>query len=259
MAGGQLQDCVNAELARGTLPPAMLAPPVLDDVTPVVAMLAAEAQRHGGDGPSLSLDVNLRLPDGRTLAGTVPGVHGNTIRRTSYSRVRARDRLAAWVRLLALTVHEPQRPFEAVVIGRRREGGAHGAEMTVSRIPRLAPDTALAQLLVLVDLYDRGMREPLPLACETSAAYAQAVAAGADGEAAARDAWETAFRFDKEDRQPEHVLVFGEAVPFGQLLEEAPRDDERGDGWAERETTRFGRYACRLWEGLLSHEEISER
>ena len=70
---------------------------------------------------------------------------------------------------------------------------------------------------------ERGMREPLPLACEASAAYAQAVAAGEDGEGAARGAWETAFRYDKEDRQPEHVLVFGGAVPFAALLAPAPR------------------------------------
>ena len=45
------------------------------------------------------------------------------------------------------------------------------------------------------------MREPLPLACETSAAYAQ------HGELAAGKAWTSTFDYDKEDRQPEHLLV----------------------------------------------------
>ena len=122
LAGAELEDCVRAELARGLLPPAMLAAPVLDRVTPTVAALADAARRHGGTGPATSLDVNLRLPDGRTLAGTVPGVHGDTIRRASYSRVRPRDRLAAWVRLLALAASRPGGSYRSAVIGRARQG-----------------------------------------------------------------------------------------------------------------------------------------
>ena len=112
---------------------------------------------------------------------------------------------------------------------------------------------------MVLDLYDRGMREPLPLACETSAAYAQAAADGEDADSAARAAWETVFRYDKEDRQPEHLLVYGDAVPLAWLLAQAPRDDERGPGWDETQETRFGRYALRLWHGLLAVEELSER
>jgi exodeoxyribonuclease V gamma subunit len=100
------------------------------------------------------------------------------------------------------------------------------------------------------------MREPLPLACETSAAYAQAVAGGEDGESSARGAWETVFRYEKEDRQPEHLLVHGDALPLARLMAEPPRDDER---WEETEATRFGRYAMRLWRRLLAVEELSDR
>ena len=223
-----------------------------------------EAARALADGTPDSLDVSVALPDGRTLAGTVTGVCGDTVRALSYSRVRPRDRLRAWVRLLALSAARPGSPFESVVIGRARSG-VPGASVTVSRIPPLGdtPDSrrqaALEQLAVLLDLYDRGMREPLPLACETSAAYAQAVAVGEDGEAAARAAWETVFRYEKEDRQPEHLLIHGDAVPLARLLAEAPRHDERGDGWEEAEPTRFGRYAMRLWRGLLSVEEIRDQ
>jgi exodeoxyribonuclease V gamma subunit len=251
---------MQAEIARGALPPGELARPPLAKIGAIVDQVAAAA-RTLADGTPGSLDVSVALPDGRTLAGTVTGVCGDTIRAVSYSRVRPRDRLRAWVQLLALSAARPERRFESVVIGRAR-AGVRGANVTVARIPALAdsPEShrraALDQLAVVLDLYDRGMREPLPLACDTSAAYAQAVAAGEDGESAAREAWETVFRYGKEDRQPEHMLIHGDAIPLARLLAEAPRDDE---GWEEAEATRFGRYAMRLWRGLLRVEELSDR
>jgi exodeoxyribonuclease V gamma subunit len=254
LAGDELEECLQAELARGMLPPAMLAIPVLDKVTPIVERIAAQAVRHGA-GPSDSLDIRVRLPDDRTLAGTVAGVHAATIRKVSYSRVRPRDRLAAWVRLLALTASRPERPFESAVIGRARSG-AYQADTTLARIPPLSSEEALAHLTTLVDLYDRGMREPLPLACDSSAAYAQAAFSGDDPEPAAQKQWESAFRYEKEDRQPEHLLVYGGQLAFAELVKEAPRADEQAPGRPAPQTHRFGLYARRLWDGLLEHEKL---
>jgi len=264
LTGAELKVCMQAEIARGALPPGELARPTLARIGAVVEGLAAAARDLGADQAPGSLDVNIVLPDGRALAGTVTGVCGDTIRAISYSRVRPRDRLRAWVRLLALSAARPERPFESVVIGRSR-ADARWADLTVARIAPLADDAAsrkriaIEQLSLLLDLYERGMCEPLPIACDTSAAYARAVASGEDGPAAARDAWETVFRFDKEDRQPEHILVHGDAVPLSRLLEAGPRDDEQGPGWDEAENTRFGRYAMRLWRGLMAVEVVSDR
>jgi exodeoxyribonuclease V gamma subunit len=260
LGGADLDAGMRAELARGLLPPGELARPPLGRVKLAVEQIAEHA-RACSDGPPGSLSVNLALPEGRILSGTVSGVTGGIVRSVSYTRVRPRDRLGAWVRLLALSAAWPERRLESVVIGRAR-AGASGAQVTLARIPPLGEtpaarrDTALAELAVLLDLYDRGMREPLPLACDTSAAYARAVADGEDAESAAREAWETAFRYDKEDRDPEHLLVYGEAIPLSRLGAEAPRDDER---WHEAESTRFGQYARRLWGGLLAREELSDQ
>lgn len=258
LAGATLEDCMRAEIARGLVPPRELARRPVHQIAATVERLAGEAKALGDVAPD-SLDVNLSLPDGRVLAGTVTGVCGETIRSLSYSRVRPRDRLRAWVRLLALSGARPDRPFESVVIGRAR-AGAHRAEVTVARIPPLGEDpaarreVALENLSVLLDLYDRGMREPLPLACDASAAYAHAVMAGEDGAAAARKAWQSTFDYDKEDRQPEHLLVYGGQIPFAGLLLDVPRDDEQ---WGD--TSRFGGYARRLWDGLLARETIADR
>jgi len=178
-----------------------------------------------------------------------------------YSRLGPRQRLEAWVRLLALTRAWPERPVEAVTIGRLRTGGPRGLTVSVARL-RLPGDaaerwaTAGRHLEALLDLHDRGLREPLPLYAATSAAYAAAVRAGADPEAAAGAAW-TSRSYDKEDRDPEHRLVLGGIRSSAELLGEAPREDERGDGPTD-EPSRLGRYARRLWDGLLDHEELTD-
>ncbi len=263
ISGAPLVRCVEAETARGTLPPGQLAGPLLDRILPTIELLAAEAVAHG-TGESGSLDVNFTLPDGRTLAGTVPGVCEDTISRVSYSRLKPRERLAAWVRLLALSAARPERPFRSVVIG-RTPASIRFAQITVATIEPLGTGpgsrraTALRHLATVIELYDRGAREPLPLASDASAAYAQAAGTGEDGEAAAQGVWDTTFRFDREDREPEHLIVHGGQVSFASLLSEPPRADEQGPGWLQTEATRFGRYARRLWDPLLANEGLRNR
>jgi exodeoxyribonuclease V gamma subunit len=259
LSGAEMRASVQAEIARGTLPPGRLGIPVVRRLSPLVQRLA-DAASALGEGPR-SLEVNLTLSDGRAVSGAVAGVCDNLLRAVTFSRIRAGHRLAAWVRLLALTAAHPEEPFEAATVGRARQG----AGVAVIRIPPLAADAggrrelALAHLDSFVDVYDRGMREPLPLPCATSAAYAEARRAGGDGHSAARDAWESGFRRYGEDALPEHQLVYGGVRGINALLAPAPRSDEHGDGWETSETTRFGRLSRRLWDPLLALELVSER
>ena len=182
LGGANIEACIAAEIARGTLPPGKLATPVIDRIRPIVAHIAAAA-RTPSSTPApqpASVDVKVALPDGRTLSGTVPGVYGDVLRTVTYSRVNARHRLQAYVRWLALTAAHPDRAFAAVTVGQARRGASDSATITIARIPPLADHPAVRAerarepLATLIDLYDRGMREPLPLACMTSAAYAAA-------------------------------------------------------------------------------------
>jgi exodeoxyribonuclease V gamma subunit len=265
LAGTDLDAAVAAEIARGTLPPGHLAAPVLARVRPVVEDIAAAADAVlGGDRARPgSVDVNVTLPDGRALSGTVAGVCGDVLRTVTYSRVGPRHRLAAWVRWLALTAAHPDRAFQAATVGRVRAGV--DGRVTVARLPPLADDPetrrarALHQLAGIVDLHARGMREPLPLACLTSAAYAQAAYDGADPEAAATKAWESSWNFDKEDRELDHQLVLGGVRTFAELLAQRPAADEQGEGWDTADPSRFGRYARRLWHPLLEHQQVVDR
>ncbi len=266
VAGADLDACVAAEVARGILPPGALAVPILDDVRPTVEGLVAAAGSLVGDtSDRQSIEVNLELPDGRLLVGTVPGVSPNLVATIIYSRVGPKHRLAAWVRFLALTAARPDAAFEAATIGRRRADGPRGSNVTVARIAAFEGDPTARQALALhhlarlVDLHDRGMGEPLPLYCAASAAHAGARAAGRDPEAPARKVWLSEWDFPREDKDAEHLLVLGGQRPFDDLLHEPPRPHEQGDGWADDEPSRFGRYARRLWDPLLACEKLVDR
>jgi exodeoxyribonuclease V gamma subunit len=255
LAGLGIDACLAAERVRGVLPPGSFGDRIIDDVLPTVdVILAAADDAVDRSARPTSLEVNIDLGDGRSVVGSVPDVIGDLVRSVSYSRLAPKHRIAAWVRLLALAAGHPERAIESVTLGRGSKG-----RCGIARIPVMGRDTrsrqrlAVDQLRVLVDLYLRGMLEPLPLYCRTSAAYA---AAEPDRRVTkARKQWETGGGFDHEDREPEHQLVLGGIVPFDELLVAPPRQDEGGPGWADDEPSRFGRLARRLWDGLLAVEE----
>ncbi len=260
LAGADLDACVAAERARGLLPPGALAERILAQVIPDVEVIVAAA--HDGATPT-SLDVNLALADGTRLVGTVPDVRGDVITSVSFSRLAPNRRLETWLRLLALTFARPERRFEAVTIGRLRESGPPGNHVSIARVEALGDDDATRRVMAgrhleeIVELYRRGMCEPLPIYTNTSAAWAKG--APAKRRALAEKQWNSGYNFPKEDADPEHRAVLGGVVPFSQLLEESPRRAESGEGWEETEETRFGRYARRLWSGLLDHEKVTDQ
>jgi exodeoxyribonuclease V gamma subunit len=264
LAGIDGSAAIRAEIARGTLPPGVLGWPVVRSLWQEVEAIAARARElapAGGVDADL-IDVRLELPDGRLLSGTVPLANEDLILEAAFSRLAPRHRLVAWVRLLAASAAEPARPLSAATVG-RAASSREEAIGALARIPPLgtAPDEraalARAALAVIVDLHDRGMREALPLPCATAAAYAAAARRDANRVAAARPKWESDWKFSREDADADHVLAFGGVQPFEWLLATAPRADERGDGWAEEEPSRFGRFSRRLWDGLLAREELT--
>jgi exodeoxyribonuclease V gamma subunit len=265
LGGATMKQVIAAEIARGGLPPQRLSEPVLTRIVPVAERLAASAAELLPAGAlSTAVPVRVPLPGGRTLVGTVPGVTSGIVTAVTYSRIAPRRRLAAWVYLLALTAADPETACEAVTVGRLRANGRDGCEVTLARLrlpddPEMRRREACEELAVLTDLFDRGMREPLPLYCETSAAYAAAVAAGRDGRSAADRAWKSTWNRPREDSDPEHRLVLGGVCAVADLLAEPPRADEQGEGWASDELSRLGRYARRLWDGLLAQEELTDR
>ena len=129
---------------------------VLDDVEPLVAATAPAARRPRRE----SLDVDVELPDGGRLVGTVGGVHGRRgrarsstpgSRRSSGSGPGCAAR-ADRRRARAALGRGHRRPRRAARAGR----GRHGSD-------RSTPAAARDVLADLVGRCDRGLREPLPL------------------------------------------------------------------------------------------------
>ena len=187
-------------------------------------------------------------------SGTVPGVAATSLRARRPTRAsRPKHRLAAWVRLLALTAAAPGR----AVRGRDDRPRAAAARRSARRVTIAADrgrsDAATsprAQLDALVDLRDRGLREPLPLACaDLGRVRARRARRQGPRRRRARKQWESAWKFDGEDAQPEHGSSSAARSRSTSCSRERPRADEEGDGWDADEPTRFGRYARRLWDG----------
>jgi exodeoxyribonuclease V gamma subunit len=264
LSGADAAAARAAERARGTLPPGRIGEQRLDHIASLVDTVMNEARVSVDLGAEQrTVDVRISLDDGRLVSGTISGLAGDVVRHVGFSRVNAEHRLGAWARVLALTATFPERTFSAVTVGRARAGVSPQRRVTVARLAPPAELTAAEarqswareELGRLVDLYDRGMREPLPLYCETSAALA--AAPDTTARRRADKAWTSEFRRSREDREEEHVLVLGPDRAFGDLLAEPPRDDE--DWLGDAFESRLERYAHRLWDGLLAVEEVTDR
>ncbi|MGA3220276.1 MAG: exodeoxyribonuclease V subunit gamma, partial [Acidimicrobiales bacterium] len=256
---------VEAERGRGLLPPGPLGEAALEEVAGVVAALVGKVDSLSGEpAPPAAIEVDVALPGGPSVVGTVPGVRNGAIVRCTYSKLAPKHRLRAWAQFVALSAAHPRSAPSAVTIGQAESSSAAQPRLSVSTFSPLGGDgpsrgsAALDALGVLVDLYERGMREPLPIYCATSAAWAAAAKRGDDPRREARGRWASAFdEVQGECTDPEHELVLGAGASLDRLLGRAPDDDEAGSGWASSEQTRFGRFAQRLWQPVLSHEKLT--
>ncbi len=252
LAGADLDECVRAEVSRGTLPPGQLGLRTVGDVRPRIEALTKAAS--GPAGPGGAIDVAAASGE-IVVAGTLTDVHGQELQTVSYSKLGPRHRLAAWVRIVVLTAAQPECSWRARTIGRDSTGSS--AAVACIEPPGLtaAERTAWARprLDALVDLFLCGMREPLPLAPRASEAWAGACRRGRDGPEAAKGAWDGGLFPEAED--PAHLLAFGGRLPWEKYAGALPAPDEAGPGWADG-PSRAGRLAVRLWDPLLCVEVI---
>ena len=95
LAGATHEQALAAERGRGMLPPGALEEPVLHDIVPAVKALVAAVDDLPCSGTAPApIEVNVQLPDGRSLVGVVAGVRDGTVLRCLYSKL---GRNIAWL------------------------------------------------------------------------------------------------------------------------------------------------------------------
>ncbi|WP_459969888.1 exodeoxyribonuclease V subunit gamma [Nocardioides pyridinolyticus] len=239
LAGQDPVAVMTAEQLAGTLPPGGLGTTALNEVVEECQRLWSRTADLR-DGDRRSVDVDVDLGDGRRLTGTVPGVYGSRVVSLGYSRLNARQRLHAWVDLLALSATYPDQHWTAHAVGKDRAGPKRALSGPLDH-------RAVDWLRRLVDLRDRGLCAPLPVPVKTGLAWAEAHARELMGQdtppvEAARREWETdphhQFGITGEDADPYHHRVFGVGAPVEALV---------GAG--------LGDAAWTIWEPLLTGAE----
>ena len=251
LGGTNPPDVVRAEQLRGDLPPGPLGGHELQTIKDQLRGLIVQTVPLRKGEPR-SVDVVVDLGAGRRLTGSVGPVWGNRLVTVSYSRLAAKHRLRSWLDLLALSASHPDQSWTGHAIGRTGRAAGHTLAGPLDH-------RAEQWLREVVDLYDRGMREPLPMPVKTACAYAeeaqrlQRTGQGSPLSRAGRewvtDRW-SATGIPGEDADPAHVQVWGEHAPLD-VLTTPPRDDEQ---WND-EPHRLGRLALRLWGPLLDGAE----
>lgn len=218
LAGRAAPDALQAEWRRGSLPPGRygwrLGRRLCDAAAPLVEL--AEACRQGL--PATAVDLAVDLGAGRRVVGTVAGLHGDRLVRVGFSRLRGRQRLEAWVTLVALAAGG-RRGVVAGTIGR---GSAAG---TAVRGTYRAPEDPGAVLRDLVALHDEALTTPVPVTPDTARTWVC-------GHRSARRPWqvrkEAADEWRRESRAREVRLVWNQVPSFDDLA-----DDARFDRWAQ--------------------------
>nr|WP_221185732.1 exodeoxyribonuclease V subunit gamma [Flexivirga oryzae] len=255
LVGTGPDDITRMERLRGGIPPGTLGDEVLQDTIKHVGMLRAPIvellRRETG-----SVDVDVQLLDGRRLTGTIGDLRGDVHLLLTYSALGAKQRLQSWLALLALIAGHPGRPWQGAAAGWLRGGKRRQAGYYLAG--GLDQQTALRHLSDLVDVYDRGMRGPIPLPLKTSLAYADRLRQRPGHETsaffAAKQEWEGRGygqeHFAGEGEAAAPCLVYGEALPLTELLAERPEGDEAWNG----ASSRLGQYALRVWGPLLENQ-----
>ncbi|MFZ7128031.1 MAG: exodeoxyribonuclease V subunit gamma [Desulfobacterales bacterium] len=211
---------------QGVLPHGQQGRIAFYDLWTEARQMAERAGLLAGADAGDPVEVNLRLGD-FTVAGTLTGCRREGLAIFRYGRMNAAVLLSAWLRHLALCTTRPDIASSGTCVIARFESF------------RMTPVPAPAECLhAMLDLYWRGLREPIPLYPEASLEYAR--------------------RILTRSEPPETALARAASVFSGNDFQAGDRDDPyvalclRG---REAIDARFAETAIEVFQPLLAHLE----
>jgi exodeoxyribonuclease V gamma subunit len=235
-AGRSPADAMQAEWRRGTMPPGRYGwrrtGEVVAAAGPLTEQFAASTQGVAAKARDLEID----LGGGRRLVGTVAGLYDNRLVRVGFSRLGARQRLEAWVSLVALSANGPG-DWVARVIGRAVQGDGP-ARATYGVVPEPLP-----VLRELVALHDLALTRVLPLAAETARLSAKTATSTRPRWMVDRDLGD---QWRKDSASIEQVTAWGRRPSWADVTAE-PATSPGADHL-------FGELSSRLWAPALLAE-----
>ncbi|HNO39020.1 MAG TPA: exodeoxyribonuclease V subunit gamma, partial [Marmoricola sp.] len=223
----------------GVLPPGRLGWARMTGIANGAQLVAAEVARLRAGESAQAIDVDLNLPNGTRITGTVQSLFGSARVLGTYSRLKQKNWLDAWIPHLVTSLHTPEAGINSGIVGRgpkpRRDNGA-AESFSRAMFNFLAdPDQVTQWLIDLVELYQLGQRQPLLLPMATAqnwVAHTNQSRAFAE----ARKAWLGNNYVPGEQAAAENALVWGPQLPFEEIFRINPG---------------FDRQANQLWRPLL--------
>lgn len=253
--GRTVDEWHRVERRLGTLPPLGLGDdalgPVIDVAQGLVAAADAFALRRG---PAENLQIDVTLGDGTRVRGTVAGQLDGPRpgpARIAYTQSKADQRVASWLDLMALVATDPSIDWRAVGAHKNnnKQRPVKTIDLTLASRDAAPGDkrlVAVQALEVAVDLYRRGMSEPLPLFAKLS----PKVHLGTHK----AEHWQNFVGLaDGDDDANAHVFgryTFHELMAIPALPTDPGGPNGRGD--------RVERFAHALWDAIEDSNAIEE-
>jgi exodeoxyribonuclease V gamma subunit len=222
---------------RGLVPPLTFGDDAIAAAGDTVRALIDAVESSVGSASPVFEQVVIDAPfteiDGRVVhvRGIVPRVVDSTVVALSPSAIKPKDRLIAWVRLATLYLHDPDRPWRAVIIG-----DGSGTKARVEEFGLDDPAAATRVLEVVIDLWRRALCDAVPALPATTRVLHRT------GLGAAVAEW-NGRRGESTDRWIS--MLFG--ADIADLLALPLRADESGPGWPSTPDSRLGLWAERIW------------
>ena len=247
LSGYDLPDLLATVVGNRRIPVGSLCADDVEEITDLVEVLLGAVDKNGFSRLSpISLRVDIPFDGWPRIAGVVGSIIDDTVTMAQYSMIHPKHLISLYVDLLALAACYPETAWQARLVARKKSS----ADIVELQSPVGSPGEreawGRAGLATLIDLYIRGMTEPIPLFEKCS----HLLASGAR-EWKVKKAWEAGYKEDGECCDQYHLIAFGRALPYDLLIGMPPADDEIGGDWPLGDS-RFEVLARRLWQPVLS-------